>query len=42
MGAVSQATGQTAIIDCVLGAKRERLSDRLGKDAQASMAKMSA
>jgi hypothetical protein len=40
-GASSQGIGQTASRDCVLGAKRERLSSRLGSDLQASMAKIS-
>ena len=41
IGASSHATGQTAIIEWVLGAKRDRLSSRLVSDAHASMAKMS-
>jgi hypothetical protein len=40
-GASSQATGQTASNEWVLGAKRERLSSRFCKDPQASIAKMS-
>jgi len=40
-GAVSHATGQTASRDCVLGAKRERLSSRFVTLPQASMARIS-
>jgi hypothetical protein len=42
LGAISQETGQTASSDRVLGAKRDRLSNRFCSDPQASMAKMSA
>ena len=41
MAASSQGTGQTAISECVEGAKRERLSSRLERVEQASMAKIS-
>ena len=40
-GASSQGTGQTASSECVLGAKRDRLSSRLGSEPQASTARMS-
>src|SRR5271157_5250317 len=40
-GARSHGTGQHASRDPVLGAKRDRLSSRFGKVAQASMAKIS-
>jgi hypothetical protein len=40
-GASSQGIGQTASSEWVLGAKRERLSSRFARVAQASTAKIS-